>query len=162
MGSRSAIQTSRVGNTSGRFADDSIGGDPVAGPLADLLTNLQNLEIKLSEEAGPFDLFGLFLRQESSGKWDLVVAAKWFGDEKRKALEVISARLKRSVGNEGIHLISRIVPLAPHDRFLSDLTSAITIEHGIHELGSCEFGDVSIARAFIVTSARRSYRPRRA
>jgi hypothetical protein len=154
MGSRSTIQTGGISNASRRVVDDTVSGDVITGPLGPLVHNLQDLERTLSDEKGPFELFGLFLREGASDKWDLVVAAGWFADDKRTALDVISGRLKIAVGSDGLRLISRIVPLASHDRFLSDVRKSVTIEHGAYELGPGEFGDVTLTRAIVITSQR--------
>jgi hypothetical protein len=43
--------------------------------MKELLGKFVELEQRLSQERGEFSLFALFLREDASDKWDLVVSA---------------------------------------------------------------------------------------
>lgn len=160
MGTRSTVQADRLGNAERRTADDPVGGAVVASTIAMMVEKLQHLEKEVSDEKGSFDLFGVFLREDSAGRWDVVAAARWFGDDKREALEFLSARLKRSLGSDGMVLISRIVPLASHDRFLEAVREAVSVQHGLREISDVEFAGVHVARGYVITSRPLSERSR--
>ena len=117
-----------------------------------MVEKLSEVEQDLAEDRGAFSLFGVFLRKGSPDRWDIVVAAPWFGEDKASAIDVISRKLRTALGPGELLLVSRIVPLAPHDRFLSAVRDQVNVEHGLREIGDVEFGDVSINRGYVITS----------
>jgi hypothetical protein len=164
MGSRGTVQTRGFGKPNGRLADDPVGGIAVTGALGDLVTRIQKLERAVSEEKGDFDLFGLFLRDNSTDRWDLVVAAKWIVNNKKQALDLMSVKLKSIVRMPAMLMISRIVLLTRQDAFLIEVQDAVRVDHGLHQVSNVKFGDVSIEKGFVITSraARNGrLRPRR-
>ena len=62
--------------------------------MKEIVEKLKQQENNMAQEKGPFDLFALFLREDSPDKWDLVVAAQWIEKNKQDALKYI---------NEAIH-----------------------------------------------------------
>lgn len=117
-----------------------------------MIDKLRNLEHEISAERGEFRLFGLFLREDSPDKWDVVVAAPWFSQLKTDAIEFMSERIKAAIGRAGLLMISRIIALSESDRFLSAANDLVHVQHGLHEISSMELAGVSIARGYIIAS----------
>lgn len=151
MGTRSTIQASRIGTPAGRLADDPSVTGFAQGALADLLQKLRRVELTLSEMKGPFDFFGLILREDSD-KWDLLTAARWFGDNDSEALALILKELFEVIAPAERMMISRVIALSRHDRFLRDVMAVTKVEHGLLEIGNTEFGEVAISRGYVITS----------
>lgn len=51
---------------------------------------LRRVERALSDENGPFELLALFLREDSTGVWDLLVSASWLDPNLLVALRTIA------------------------------------------------------------------------
>lgn len=162
MGSRSKVQADWIGDSGTSIAHDRSNGGAFGGAIALVVRKLARLERQLSDEYGPFQLFGLFLREEASlGKWDLVVAARWLGKDGGDSLELLSERLIATVGKSGIMMISRIVPMLEKTPFLTAITKAIHVEHGLYEISDLTIADVPIKHGYIFTaSSRRTSAPR--
>ncbi len=119
-----------------------------------MILNLQNLEQRLEEEKGPFKLFGIFLREESPGRWDLLVSSPWIDDNKHRAVRELSQALSRALTRQQVLLISRIVPIGVHhDRFLEALQGMINVQHGLEEVRG-EISGVSIDQGYVITCVR--------
>jgi len=150
MGSRGSVQDS-ARDTGRREINDSVRGGAPAGAVGELLEKLQKLEFELSEQKGSFDLFGLILREDSLDRWDVVVAAPWFGADKRNILKLLTEKLAESLGAAEMMMISRVVPLAYHDRFLSAIQGIARLEHGLREIGDIDLAGVRVSRGYLIT-----------
>ena len=153
MGTRSTLQARRFGKAGGRLKNDPRNRGTPKSPLGELVQKVRELEREISRKKGPFDFFGLILREDSE-KWDLVAAAKWFGDDDHDALSLIAHKLRDALGDEGMQMISRIVMLSRHDTFIAEATEALQLEHGLKAVQDTEFGGVPIVHGFIITSRK--------
>jgi hypothetical protein len=45
--------------------------------MKQMIEKLASLERDVASEKGEFSLFGLFLREDAEGKWDLLASAPW-------------------------------------------------------------------------------------
>lgn len=88
-----------------------------------------------SEIAGPFVLFALLEREESAGRWDLVVSAEWPMDarERGRLQDRFFKELQARLGAELVVLLSRVVLLEPDDAFVRAL-DGIRINRGVVEV----------------------------
>ena len=120
--------------------------------MRQLAEKLARLERTLSEERGPFDLFALFLREDAPGVWDLVVAAKWIENDPPAALAEISRRVSAFLRPHEITKISRVVVVERTDPALKALTSTISTEHGLGEVGNNTYFGLAIRHGFIITA----------
>jgi hypothetical protein len=123
-----------------------------------LIDKLKNLERTIADEYGPFWLFGLFLREGSPDKWDVVVAAPWFSKLNSDPIEFISERLKAAIGKSGLMMISRIIALSDKDEFLTAVNEAVQVQHGLYELEENDFAGVQIVQGFVISSSRQKTR----
>ena len=83
--------------------------------MTDLTIDLEKLRLvmdEVTEEKGPFTLFGLFLREDAPNKWDLVVSAPWLEHGKLKALGEFAEKLAVGVGEQAVMELSRIVTVS--------------------------------------------------
>lgn len=84
----------------------------------------------IAEEKGPFTLFGIFMRTDAPGTWDLVVAAPWLQQGKLKALSELTQRLSRILGEKSLQQFSRIVTLDEDNPGLHAILSSFAIDDG--------------------------------
>ena len=75
--------------------------------LEEMVSKLQRIERELSRKKGPFALFGLFLREDVSDRWDLLVAAPWMEGREVEAVRLIASKLTKELETEELLRISR-------------------------------------------------------
>lgn len=67
-----------------------------------MIDKFKEIESSLSEEKGEFNLFALFLREDSANKWDLLVSADWIEDNKSDSLQLIAQKVQEHLEKKGI------------------------------------------------------------
>ncbi len=80
---------------------------------------------EVEKEWGKFTLFGLFLREHSDNKWDLVVSAPKLEKGKLKALGSFMEKAKPFLDDEELLSLSRIVTLNKNEEALNKLLGGI-------------------------------------
>lgn len=118
------------------------------------LEKLRKVMKELAEERGEFTLFGLFLREESPDKWDLVLSAPWLEEGKLKALGEFVERLSSVIGEEGVLTLSRIVTLNRNDPTLNAILKALQIDDGSVLVRDSDFFGVQIKEAHVLRAKR--------
>ena len=122
--------------------------------MKELLEKFKTIEMELSEEEGNFNLFALFLREESANKWDLLVSADWIINDQSDSLKTISAKVQEHLDNKEIINLSRIVLIKDNNPALQSLQESIHIEHGCAEIKDGNFFGLQIKHAYIITSRK--------
>lgn len=113
---------------------------------------LLQVERSVAAEKGQFCLFALLLREEAPEKWDLVVSAPWIEENKGTALKLISERLKTSLAETDLLMISRIVVADPSDPAVDAINRAVRVEHSAVEIKDGTFFGHRIKHAHIFAS----------
>jgi hypothetical protein len=129
-------------------------------------TKLDRVLRSLEAEHGPFALAGLFMREDSPGRWDLVVSAPWLQRGKLVALENLVKRLSDALGQEELLSLSRIVTLNRKDPALKRILQELgTITQPVEKVGRDLFGlpleHAYVLRAHARTSSNSRSQPRR-
>jgi hypothetical protein len=119
--------------------------------ISDLADKLREVEVKISSERGDFALFALIERDDSIGKWDIVVAAKWIKHKKKGAIETIASQIKTKLTEDEQLALSRIVVLQPDDPFVKSL-SMVGVMHGNVKLSNNNFNGIFVREAYLITS----------
>ena len=113
------------------------------------IAKLRKLMIRIEGQKGRFTLFGLFLREDSPGKWDLVLAAPWLEKGKLKALGEFVKEVSETFGEEDILSLSRIVTLNHNDPALQAILKEVgSVGKTLERWGRDLFG-LSIEHAYI-------------
>lgn len=110
------------------------------------------VEKELAQEQGAFDLFALFLREDSIGLWDLLVSADWVENDKVGALRAISDKVQKALTPDEVRQISRIVTIDADNPALDAVRRVVLVEHSLFEVKDSVFFNLSIKHAFIITS----------
>jgi hypothetical protein len=107
-------------------------------------------------EHGPFVLAGLFMREDSPSRWDLVVSAPWLQRGKLLALGEFVKRLSDALGQEEVLSLSRIVTLNRSDPALQSILHEVgTITEPVAKIGDNLFG-LPLEQAHILRAHRRT------
>ena len=93
-------------------------------------TKLRKVMHDITKKKGDFTLFGLFMRADTPGSWDLVVSAPWLDSGKLKALEELVQMLTKSLGENSLREFSRIATLDESDPALNAMLSAFSVDDG--------------------------------
>ncbi len=119
------------------------------------IANLRSIKTQLEGEKGPFVLFGLFLRENSPGKWDLVVAAPWLHEDKYEDYKIVSDKLSAILPQNQMIDLSRIVILNEGNPGLSALLHAVHVAgNGYLEVRDSNFFGLSIRHAHILAAEK--------
>ena len=103
---------------------------------------------------GRFTLFGVFLREDSPGLWDLVLAAPWLENGKLEALGEFAEQMSKTLGTDEVMSFSRIVTLNHDDPALRAILSEIgSLEKPLEKQGHDLFG-LPIEHAVILRAMR--------
>lgn len=107
--------------------------------MRELLEKFVELERGLAEEHGQFSLFALFLREDSTDKWDLVVAAPWIEENRKEGLAQISNRVQQAFVPEELSRLSRVVLIDDFNPALKAMPQALHSQHGTNEVRDSNF-----------------------
>lgn len=118
------------------------------------IAKLKTIEQCLSEKKGRFWIFALLQREDSPGKWDLLVAAEWLQEEDRKSLDHIITALEQEFTQDDLLQLSRIVVLNPDNPIVQDLTAAFSQEHRLNFIQNIAVNGMQFAQGVIITSRR--------
>lgn len=108
----------------------------------------------IAAKKGNFTLFGLFMRADAPGTWDLVVSAPWLEHGKLKALGEFTALLSKEIGEQSLRQFSRIVTLNQHDPALKAVVSAFSVDDGELRVKNCNLFGLEIEDAIIIRAQR--------
>ena len=120
--------------------------------LSEQIEKFQTVEKSLSESKGRFELFALFLREDSPNKWDLLISADWARADKKASINTIVEEIRKILSNQEILMLSRIIILDKDDAALKAIHRAKHVEHGLAEISDSIFLDLAIKHAFLITS----------
>ena len=116
-----------------------------------LIEHCIQAEAVLSQENGGFILFGLFARDESAGKWDILAAAPWLTTDRAGIQRIVDA-LMPLVEREEWGRVGSVVPLDPESDYVRSLLRRHHVEHGWDEVAYTAYNGVFINNAIIVTA----------
>jgi len=126
--------------------------------MRDQVEKFQNVEKSLSESKGPFELFALFLREDSPNKWDLLISADWARADKKASINIIVEEIRKVLSDQELLMLSRIIILDKDDATLKAIQKAMHVEHGLAELSDNNFLGLAIKHAYLITSRREIHR----
>ena len=122
--------------------------------MKQLIDKFLNIEKEISQEQGALSLFTLLLREESQNKWDIVLSAPWFSKDKVLVLKYIVKKLRKNLEQKTLTGLSRVILLDHNDPFVLNVNSIIKTEHSTTEFKNCQFNNIYVKHAFIITSQK--------
>ncbi len=117
-----------------------------------IIQKFKTIEKELSNERGSFNLFALFLREESANKWDLLVSADWILADKAESLKLVTKKIQHHLDKKELVNLSRVVLIDENNPALEAFQSAVNVEHGSAEIQDSNFFGLQIKHAFVITS----------
>ncbi len=111
----------------------------------------RQIEVEISADRGDFNLFALIEREDSLGKWDIVVSANWADGERKELISAIALKIREKLSEDEQLTLSRIVSLSPSDDLVRSL-NMIGVEHGMARLSNNTFNGIIIKEAYLITS----------
>jgi len=112
---------------------------------------LRQIEIEISADKGDFNLFALIEREDSLGKWDIVVAANWVDSKRKELINNIAQKVREKLSEDEQLMLSRIVTLPASDALVRNL-NLISGEPGMVKLSNNNFNGIIIKEAYLITS----------
>ncbi len=122
--------------------------------MKESVAKFREIELLMSTEKGAFNLFALFLREDSPNKWDLVVSAPWIKAHDKENYDYFAKHLRSKLLPEELISISRVALLDEDNPELEKLYRAFSIEHGSFEVINDNFFGMPMKHGFIITSKR--------
>lgn len=122
--------------------------------MKDILDKFIAIEKDLCKDKGEFNLFALFLREDSANKWDLLVSADWIIENKTESLKLIANKVQEHLEKKELVNLSRIVLIEEDNPALEAFHKAVNVEHGRAEIKDSNFFGLQIKHAFIITSRK--------
>ena len=119
--------------------------------MMSLAEKYRRAEKELSEAHGDFSLFMLVERPDIPGKWDVVVAAPWLGEE-LKDYQLIVDGLLPHLSQDDWLAFARIAPIPPDSEFARTINRLVPARHEIKEVSLGVIGGATVNHAFVITS----------
>ena len=124
--------------------------------MKQLLSRFVDLERRLADTRGGFSLFALFLREDAVDRWDLIVAAPWIEQDRKRALSYLTGEVQQEFSPEELSLLSRIVLVELANPAVEAVNQALAVQHAQAEVRDSNFFGLPIKHAYIITSQRRN------
>lgn len=119
-----------------------------------IIEKFVEVEKEIASEKGDFVLFAVLEREENPGRWDVVAAAPWIGDDKRPAIDYIISKLDRKLSREERGALSMVALLNPTDEFVEMVNRQLTVTDGApKDVSRTMLGDIYIPEGYVIRSA---------
>src|SRR5262249_44829690 len=113
---------------------------------------LSGVATKIEASKGPLELFGLFLREDSLDLWHVVIAAPRLSAEKLASYEYVASQLRRSLTDEEMAGLSRIVILEHGEAVLKSILAEFGSRTGLTDVNFVSEGGAVIRRVYIIAA----------
>jgi len=120
--------------------------------MKNFIERMKQIELQLSNEHGPFELFALFRPDTTLRLWDVLVSAKWMGRNDLDSMRIVAKPMNRAFSDQEIIQFSGIVIIPSDYEGLRKFQSSVKVEHGLKEFRNITFFDVPILHAYVITS----------
>jgi hypothetical protein len=120
-----------------------------------MIRKLRKAMREISAQKGEFTLFGVFMRPDALGAWDLVVSAPWLEEGKLKALGEFTKLLSKSIGEQSLQNFSRIVTVNRDSSALNSILASMSVDDGeLRRVKQSQFFGLDIEDAIILRAKR--------
>ncbi|MRW87250.1 hypothetical protein GJ698_24580 [Pseudoduganella sp. FT26W] len=120
--------------------------------MKNFIEKMKQIELQISNEHGPFELFALFRPDTTLKLWDVLVSAKWMGQSELDSMRIVAKPMNRAFSAQEIVQFSGIVIIPADDEALRKFQTEVQVEHGLREFRNVTFFDVPILHAYVITS----------
>ncbi|MEK8020408.1 MAG: hypothetical protein VSS75_026365 [Candidatus Parabeggiatoa sp.] len=123
--------------------------------MNELIQKMLKIEKNLVRQKGYFQLFALFLREGSPGKWDVLVSAKWIDADKQQALKIITEQLTTKLNKDELISLSRVVVINKDNEEIPAINQLISETNQVTEIYEKHFFGLDIKQAILIPSSRK-------
>jgi hypothetical protein len=120
--------------------------------MKNFVEKMKQIELEISNEYGPFELFALFRPDTTLRLWDVLVSAKWMGRSDLDSMRIVAKPMNKVFAAQEIVQFSGIVIIPADDAGLRKFQAEVQIEHGLREFRNVTFFDVPVLHAYVITS----------
>ena len=113
---------------------------------------------EIAAKKGDFTLFGLFMRSDAPGTWDLVVSAPWLEEGKLKATGELVRLLSDSIGERVLQDFSRIQTVNKGNPALKAILAEFSVDDGEVRIQKSNLFGLEIENAIILRAKARARR----
>ncbi len=121
--------------------------------MKEQIEKLREIEKEICESKGDFELFALFLREDTT-EWDLIISSDWVRLDKKATINHIVEKIRKVFSDKEMLMLSRLIILDKDDVALQAIHGAMQVEHGLTEVSNSNFFGLSIKHAYLITSKR--------
>jgi hypothetical protein len=118
-----------------------------------LIEKCRQVKQEMSQTQGDFTLFGLFEREETAGKWDILVSAPWLTTGLAGTQRIVDALLPVVSKAEWLR-IAGIIALESSSSYVQWIAQRFSVEHGLQEVVNTFFDGVPINHAYVITASK--------
>ena len=109
---------------------------------------------EIAAKKGDFTLFGLFMRSDAPGTWDLVVSAPWLEEGKLKATGELVRLLSDSIGERVLRDFSRIQTVNKGNPALKAILAEFSVDDGEVRIQKSNLFGLEIENAIILRAKK--------
>jgi hypothetical protein len=117
-----------------------------------LVSRLQLAEKAIASTHGQFVLFVLAEREETPGKWDLLVSALW-PEINRQGVQQMVALLKPYLTESDWLALASITPLAPTLQYVQWIARKYNVQHDSQEVVDAFWDGLFIPHGYVITAS---------
>lgn len=118
------------------------------------VSSLRKAMHEIAAKKGDFTLFGLFMRSDAPGTWDLVVSAPWLEEGKLKATNEFAKLLADSIGEHALRNFSRIQTVGSDNPALESILTAFSVDDGEVRIQKSNLFGLEIEDAIILRAKK--------
>ena len=122
--------------------------------MKDYIKKIIEVEKRMSDELGKFNLFALFEREDVKDKWDVLISMSISAKHKNEIVKKIHAEFVKDLPSEAIMKISRFVFLEQSNPIVQNLNMMAHCVHSNMEIRNSMINNLNIIHAIVITSQR--------
>lgn len=69
--------------------------------MKNFIARMKQIELEISNEHGPFELFALFRPDTTLRLWDVLVSAKWMGQNELGCMRIVAKPMNHHIASHG-------------------------------------------------------------
>jgi len=109
------------------------------------------VERAVAHEKGAIALLILLEWEEFSGRWKMVISAKWLPENTREILQLVMKKMEGILTAKEYSLIAKIILLRPYESFVQAFEQLLEEHPQQRELIDVEVNGFAIKRAYVIT-----------
>jgi hypothetical protein len=122
--------------------------------MREYIDKIIEVEKKISEELGEFNLFVLFEREDIKDRWDILISMPFSEEMKNEIITKIHSELLKVLPNEAVIKLSRIVMFETSNPIVESFNMLAKVKHGNVEIKDSLVSNIRIKQALLITSQR--------